>query len=270
MKRGAVIGIGTVFLVIGFGGLALLQTRVINPPSSISPVNLSEVKPSRSGSALPSVQTPMPPVAESSPSVPQAPAAKDLRRQKPVPVPQVGKGERRYPGEDQPGPAPSASKKRGTKEKSGLAARRAERELAATRTESKHFARNASAKAHAGKAESKSSARKTGSKAYARNTKSERYAHKSSTLRVEKDRASSGTGPVVIRFRFDPTRNRELNVARVHSGDEVKVKVRRVGPGWAPGLLHLLGRHRFETGRPCQGDDGDIPPHVWSGRLLLK
>jgi hypothetical protein len=36
--------------------------------------------------------------------------------------------------------------------------------------------------------------------------------------------------PVVIRFRLDPARNREIYVARVHSGDRIKVKVRQVGP----------------------------------------
>ena len=35
--------------------------------------------------------------------------------------------------------------------------------------------------------------------------------------------------PVVIRFRFDPAAKREINVARVHFGDSVSVKVRRFG-----------------------------------------
>jgi hypothetical protein len=216
IKRGAVIGIGTVFLVIGFGGLALLQTGVINPPSSISPVNLSEVNPS--APALQSAQAPTPPVAESTPSVPQAPASRDMGRSRPVPVPQIGKGERRYPGQDQPWPGVSVLKQQGTREKHGLAARK---------TESKHYARKAKSKSYARKTEPKSYTRKTSSKTYARNAKSERYAHKSPPPRFRK--GWERPAPVVIRFRFDPARNRELYVARVHSGDEIKVKVQRVG-----------------------------------------
>jgi len=33
----------------------------------------------------------------------------------------------------------------------------------------------------------------------------------------------------VIRFNFDPARDRGLNVAQVHSGDKIRVKWRRVG-----------------------------------------
>ncbi len=218
IKRGAVIGIGTVFLVIGFGGLALLQTGVINPPSSITTINPSEGN--RPGSAFQSAQTLVPPVAESAPSVPQAPASKDLGGQRSVPVPQIGKGERRYPGEAHSGPGLSVSKQQGT---------RVKRELAALKTEPKHFSHKAKSKTYARKTEPKSHSRRTVSKSYARNAKSERYAQKSSSPRFRKERPAPSAGPVVIRFRFDPARNRELYVARVHSGDEIKVKVQRVG-----------------------------------------
>jgi hypothetical protein len=42
---------------------------------------------------------------------------------------------------------------------------------------------------------------------------------------------------VVIRFRFDPAAKREINVARVHFGDSISVKVRRFGQ--ADLRLHL-------------------------------
>ena len=35
--------------------------------------------------------------------------------------------------------------------------------------------------------------------------------------------------PVVIRFRFDPAQQREINVAQVHLGDSISVRVRRRG-----------------------------------------
>ena len=33
----------------------------------------------------------------------------------------------------------------------------------------------------------------------------------------------------MIRFKFDPARNRRLDVAQVHLGDKIRVKVRQVG-----------------------------------------
>ena len=47
-----------------------------------------------------------------------------------------------------------------------------------------------------------------------------------------KETANSATAakqPLVIRFEFAPQRNREIRVARVHFGDRIVVKVRRVG-----------------------------------------
>ncbi len=38
-----------------------------------------------------------------------------------------------------------------------------------------------------------------------------------------------GLKPVVIRFHFDPAQGREINVAQVHLGDSISVKVRRLG-----------------------------------------
>ena len=44
IKHGVVIVIGSLILVVGLTGLALLQTGVIYPTASIGPVNLPEVK----------------------------------------------------------------------------------------------------------------------------------------------------------------------------------------------------------------------------------
>ena len=53
MKRGVIIVIGSVILVVGLTGLALLQTGVIYPKASVGPINLCEDKslkpPSESG-----------------------------------------------------------------------------------------------------------------------------------------------------------------------------------------------------------------------------
>jgi hypothetical protein len=52
-------------------------------------------------------------------------------------------------------------------------------------------------------------------------SESERYAQKVPPAQTTK--------PVVIRFNFDPARNRRLDVAQVHLGDKIRVKVRQVG-----------------------------------------
>ncbi len=205
IKQGAIIGIGTVLLVIGLGGLALLQTGVIYPPASIGPVSTSEVTPP--GPAPENAQAPPPPQAgvEAAPSAQggQAPGPANLGPPKTIPVPQAGRGERRYPVPDQIEQRPPARKQSAVNKKRGRSARMAE---------PKSYARKAQSKSYARKSASKSYARKAGSKSYARK------AYRASAMK-----------PVVIRFRFDPVRDRELYVARVHSGDKIKVDMRRVG-----------------------------------------
>ena len=172
IKGGAVIGIGTILLVIGLGGLALLRTGVIYPPASIGPVNLADVKPPEP--AQQGAQAPEPAAAA---QTGQAPALADPGTQKSVRVPRVGKGERRYPGPELLEQLRTGGKESGGSEK---------------RASAEHKSKSAS---------------------YARGT------HRAGGMR-----------PVVIRFRFDPLRDREIYVARVHSGDKVKVSARRVGP----------------------------------------
>lgn len=199
IKRGAGIGIGTVLLVIGLGGLALLQTGVIYQPESIQPVSLNEAKPPGPESArAPQPETPAP-----SPDV-GAP-------QNAIPVPQLGGGERRYPAQDR-----LEQLRRALKESEGSGVQ-------------KHTARKGDTKSHARKEQSGTHARRADSKSPAYKAKSRSYARKA--------HPASGMKPVVITFRFDPARDRELYVARVHSGDKIKMNVKRVG--MADGRVYL-------------------------------
>jgi len=167
MKRGAVFGIGTVLMVVGLGGLGLLRTGVIYPTESVGPVSLTEVK------------TPEPAPAPESAQAPRAgeaaPASADLGPQEPVPVPQFGGGERRYPMQDRLDQGRSVGKESGMSDVLRHTARKAD--------------------------------------------------------------PASGMEPVVITFRFDPVRDSELYVARVHSGDKIRMNVRRVG--MAEGRVYL-------------------------------
>ena len=196
IKHGVVIVIGSVILVVGLTGLALLQTGVICPTASIGPVNLPEVKssepPPESGqqaagpAGAPALQPAPPAGSGQGPSAQggqQAPSA-DLGTQKPAAVPQVGKGERPYQGQAQ------AERPRTTARSAEIDRQR------------------------------RQEAGKSASKRYDE-YESRPYAHKSTPGQT--------TGPVVIRFKFDPARKRRLDVAQVHLGDKIRVKVRQVG-----------------------------------------
>lgn len=200
IKRGVIIGIGTVILVIGLTGLGLLQTGVIYPTEvksleiaaptgqqSQCPVDQTAqasapapqigVSPDTETGAEPGVQGPQPPSGE-------------LAGEKPVQVPQAGKGERRYPKQDQVA-HPRSSPVQTQRELSQ--GPETTRELKAG--EKRRLAHHES--------------------------ESKRYAHKRSP--------AHSAQPVVIRFNFDPAQDRALNVAHVHSGDKIRVKLRRVG-----------------------------------------
>lgn len=193
-KRGAMIGIGAVLLVFGLAGLGLLQTGVIYPPASPGPVNQAGVKPPEPApqsapqaqgqgeqTAQPPIQVPQPGGGPSVQVGQQPPEAAGGGREveKPVPVPQVGKGERRYPKQDQvtqPPPSQAPPKLAPSPEK---------RLPAHPKIESKRYARRAV--------------------------------------------PSRKVRPLVIRFKFDPAWDRQMDVARVHLGDKIRVKVHKVG-----------------------------------------
>ena len=167
IKRAAIIGIGTVLLVIGLAGLGLLQTGVIYPSASTESVSLPEVNPpeqaagSDQGSQGPVNQTAQPPApaggppdsgpGQTSAQVEQQPPSGGPPSEKPVPVPQAEKGERYYPRQDQlaqpqPSTAPpeAAAQKRKFDEK---------RFQALLKSESTHYARKSESKRYARKSE---------------------------------------------------------------------------------------------------------------------
>lgn len=211
IKRGAVIGIGTVFLVVGLAGLGLLQTGVINPTEvkSLEPAPATSQQSREPVNQTPPAAAPAPQtgagsgtqigaepgtktgadLAERALQEPQPPSG-ELAGEKPVPVPQVGKGERRYPKQDQVANPRSSPVKTQRELSKGP---ETTRELKAG--EKRRLAH-----------------RKSESKRYARKT-----------------RPVHSAQPVVIRFNFDPAQDRALNVAHVHSGDKIRVKLRRVG-----------------------------------------
>ncbi len=190
MKRGAIIVLGTVILVVGITGLALLQTGVICPRPSIGPVNLTaEGTGSQGGSPSGEIEgpsaalhaVPPPPQAAATPSVANPAAPPSQAAARPSEVSAAG-----GPGSQAPKSAQIDRKRRQVQVKS----------------EHKRYAKSVS-KRHALKSEPK------------------RYARKATPAHITK--------PVVIRFKFDPANDRRLDLARVHLGDKIRVKMQQVG-----------------------------------------
>lgn len=106
-KRGAFIGIGSVLLVMGIAGLALVQTGVIVPTSPKTAGSPTEQK-----LALPPPETASPQSGTTGnklaePVKPQEPQ-QEAPTERPLLPPAVGKGERRYPGQSQAVETPPA------------------------------------------------------------------------------------------------------------------------------------------------------------------
>jgi len=226
MKRGAILSIGTVLLVIGLAGLGLLKTGVICPVESTGFLSLRETAPTvQEGESDQKL--------ENSPTKSEQPAGNHENIVKPgrqsafgenssdksgqltaqtgersssdgaaeekaVPVPQVGKGERRYPAQQPAQLAQLATQPKPDSSDEG--SRVDEKRLQAlVKSEPKR---------NAGKSEAKRNEVRTDS--------------------AGKVRGDPGR-PVVIRFNFDPIRSRGMDVARVHLGDRIRVNVRSVG-----------------------------------------
>ena len=205
IKRGAIIGIGTVIVVIGLTGLGLVQTGVIQP----TPVKSLEPAPATSQqsqcpvnqtapAAVPAPQSGVGPGTETganlaeSPVQGQQPPSGDLAAVNPVPVPapQAGEQERSYPKQDrfvQPRPSPVQVQRDISQD---------DKTTRKPKFEDKR----------------RQALHKSESERYARRTPPAQSAQ-----------------PLVIRFNFDPARYRGLDVARVHSGDRIMVKVEPVG-----------------------------------------
>ncbi|HIJ75406.1 MAG TPA: hypothetical protein HPP81_01685 [Deltaproteobacteria bacterium] len=201
IKPGAIIGIGTVILVIGLSGLGLLQTGVIHPTEVKSPEPATSLQSQgtvnqTAPAAAPAPQFGVEPGTQTGPNLAESalqgrqPQSGDLAAEEPVPVPQVGKGESPYPKQDQ---------------------------FAHFRSSPVQIQRELSQDANATR-EPKCDDKRSQSHL---KSESERYARR--TL------PAHSAQPVVIRFNFDPARDRGLNVAQVHSGDKIRVKWRRVG-----------------------------------------
>ncbi len=207
INRRAIIGIGTVILVIGVTGLGLLQTGVTQPtkeetlePAPAASQQSQAPVDQTSPAAVPTSQPGVEPGTKTSPAdlkesagQGQQPPSGDVAAEKPVPVPQVGEGERRYPKQEQ--------KEQVGKHRPPLFQMRSEISQDDKTTRKPKFNEKRKHAHH--------------------KSKSERYASKT--------HPAHRAQPVVIRFNFDPGRHRGLNVAQVHAGDKIRVNVRRVG-----------------------------------------
>jgi hypothetical protein len=84
----------------------------------------------------------------------------------------------------------------------------------------------------------------------------------------------TGKQPLVVRFEFDPRRNHEIRVARVHFGDRVVVKVRRVGDADHEVYLGFGLPDSYETrsyrGWSVGGGEEVITPIRDSDQLILS
>ncbi len=192
MKRhGIYIGLGTVFLTFGIAGLALVQTGVINPGPGPARLEL-----------LPEAKAPEAPVA---PSVQPAPEttkpAPDKQAQAPVqPAPGPQEQAPQASGNEKPIPVPKVG--------SGNRAYPKEQQV-----EPPVINQKTPPKATKEKIRTAESKRR------------ESYSARVTT----NPGTTSSEQPVVLRLRFDPARDREISVARVHLGDRVAVRVHRVG-----------------------------------------
>ena len=195
-KRALIVGSGVILLGFGVTGLALMHTGLIyNPSNNASQSLLEEKLPDASPDSIKqaSVEGMLPPQAESAPSPgrqsPNSERSAQNREEdqsinkKAVPVPQVGKGLRRFPNLNQLAQPPVSDKKPQMK---------AERKTRGVDP------RALTAKAVA----SKVRASKAG---------------------------TSNKQVLTVRFSFNPGKNKQIKVARVHSGDRVAIKVHRVG-----------------------------------------
>jgi hypothetical protein len=192
-KRVLIVGSGVILLGFGITGLALMHKGLIFNPSSGGSASLIEQKlpePSPNNNKQAAVEEkPTPPAKSgSSPGEPQGnedlagkKPQNELRSERAVPVPQVGKGPRSYPKQNQLAQLPADDHKPKMKAEPKVPG-----------PEPKNYVPKASAPA----------------------------------------RTAPAKQVVTVRFSFDPLKNREIKVARVHLGDRISIKVHRVGqPG---------------------------------------
>lgn len=206
---------GIILLGFGITGLALMHTNLIYPPSSSVSQNLPEQnlpQNSSENNQRAAVEEKLPPIAETTPTPGRQTPNYDksaqngqedqVNAEKPVPVPQLGKGARRYPDQNQSVLPPLSSRKSMAK-----------------------------------KAPATPGVESRGSRSHA------------------KEAASPARQAVTMRISLDPVRNTHIRLARVHSGDRVTIRIRRIGD--PRGRVYLafniyddLLRRRYDFGTP--------------------
>ncbi|MGA2938284.1 MAG: hypothetical protein ABSF52_14445 [Syntrophobacteraceae bacterium] len=216
IKRSAVMGIGLVLLVICMAGLALWQTEVVYRPASkgqIGPLDVKPQVPSQEGSGSQAglERRELPGPAD---GINQTPGPGSQTEH--VPAPQSVEGPRTprpaVPAGDASGTINQRSAGNGVGEqglKSGdLAAEKAILVPQAVKGEEQG---------------------QTGPQGTA-GPGAETTRNPSLALSKAPSRPSpEALQPVVIRFHFDPAEKREINVAQVHLGDSISLRVQRLG-----------------------------------------
>jgi len=207
-RRGIFIGVGTVFLVLGIAGIALLHTDLLKFPVGTGLQSRLETPAPQPSPEVPGTvpgptakEGTLPPAPETSPSPgavsqnetpPANPSPMPQQQQqqaqaekndKTVAVPQVGKGERRYP-------------------------RQSDFELPKVQNR-----QSAQARSPASRSTTRDKTWSTTPRSYAR----------------QQAPTDQGSRPVTIRVNFDPAKANNIQVARVHLGDRIAINVRRIG-----------------------------------------
>lgn len=197
VNRTLIVGVGAALLVIGLAGLGLEQTGVIFPGTSVRPPAVQSCGPPAAGGLLSQGEVNQAPKRLE--PMPPAPAGSPLSAGRGVPA-------KRAAVQKKPPGAPVAKRAPGHHH-AGLKALRGST-VAVHSAPSGHapekppFAR-----------EQRPAALKAGPRRY-------------TGMRI----ASPTMRPIVIRFTFDPARERSFNVASVHLGDRIRINVRQVGP----------------------------------------
>ncbi len=199
IKRSAVMGFGFVVLVIGLAGLALLRTEVVDRPASKGQPGSIEVKPQAPSQEGPGTQA-------------------DLeRRQLPEPADSINQT-----------PKPGSQTEQVPSPQSGAINPRSARNGVGGQglTSGDLAAEKAIPVPQADKGEEQGQTGPQGTaKPGAETTPNPSLAVSKAPPRPSPEALQ----PVVIRFHFDPAEKREINVAQVHLGDSISVRVRRSG-----------------------------------------
>ncbi|MFZ2445564.1 MAG: hypothetical protein WAW37_04340 [Syntrophobacteraceae bacterium] len=228
MKRGIFIGSGIILLMSGVAGLALLPTDLLNRSVGTgtegrleAPPPVTPEIPGKAEQAGVEGKLPAPPDERTSPSAKAGPGANDLsgkppgprrdlaapKPQEPARIPPTLKGERGYPGGTQPGQPPQPGRQQAAKP-----AQPGQQQAAKPAQPGRQQAAKPPQLGQKPGAKPGTGPRGGGPGAYS-----------------ERKGPPSSRKQVTVRFRYDPARDGNIKVARVHLGDRVDIKVRRVG-----------------------------------------